>query len=41
MIAALRESGMSYQEISEITGMTYNSLANSYSKYRKEKMLDE
>lgn len=41
MIAALRESGMSYQEISELTGMTYNSLANSYSKYKKERMENE
>ena len=38
MIAKLRESGMSYQEISELTGMSYQTLANGYSKYKKERM---
>lgn len=38
LIVALRDRGVDYQELQEITGQSYKTLANSYSRGKKEQM---
>ena len=41
LIVAMRDMGVSYNELQEITGYPYQTLANSYSKGKKEQKVTE